>query len=65
MANFQELNSLYQKAFSLTFYFRPWLKIVMIILTSIMFLVFVIYMSKGILLLTSQSSFMEDEGDKV
>lgn len=64
MANFQELNSLYQKAFSLTFYFRPWLKIVMIFLTSIMFFVFVIYMSKGLMIQTSRRSFVEDKGNK-
>lgn len=56
MTDFMGLNSMYQKAFSLTFFFRSWLKAIMIASLVIISLVFVLYTSKGILLLTARAS---------
>ena len=52
---------MFQKVFSLTFFFRPLLKLTMVVLLLIIGLVFVIYTSKGVLLLTERAA-SDDEG---
>ena len=56
MAKFEGLNSAYQKAFSFSFFFRPWLKGIIIISFILIFFVFLIYSAKGILVITREAT---------
>lgn len=52
MTKFQGLNTAYQNAFSFSFFFRPWLKVLIIISFILVLFVFLIYSAKGVLALT-------------
>lgn len=52
MTYFEGLNTAYQKAFSFSFFFRPWLKGILIVSSVLILFVFLIYTAKGILTLT-------------
>jgi len=52
MTKFEGLNTAYQKAFSFSFFFRPWLKGIIIVSFLLVLFVFLIYSAKGILVIT-------------
>lgn len=56
MTEFSGYNTLYQKAFSFSFFFRPWLKALLIISFSIILLVFLIHTARAIIFLMNKSS---------
>ncbi len=56
MTKFQDLNTAYQKAFSFSFFFRPWLKGIIIVSFFLVFFVFLIYTAKGVLAITKQAT---------
>lgn len=60
MTKFQDLNSAYQKAFSYSFLFRPWLKGIIILSFILILLVFLVYAAKGVLALTRLTEKAKD-----
>ncbi|KAF0151788.1 MAG: signal peptide protein [Ignavibacteria bacterium] len=52
MTKFLDLNTVYQKVFSFSFFFRPWLKGIIIISFVLVLFVFLIYSAKAILAIT-------------
>ena len=61
MTYYSDLNTVYQKLFSLTFLFRPWMKIMIIIFALIIIFVFVIYVSKGIFFITERGTALSSK----
>lgn len=56
MSNFENLGTIYNKLFSLSFFFRPALKIIIILSAVIISLVVIVFMGKGILFIAKNSS---------
>lgn len=56
MTKFENLNTVYQKAFSFSFFFRPWLKGIIIVSFILILFVFLIYSSKGILVIAREAT---------
>jgi hypothetical protein len=56
MTKFEGLNTVYQKAFSFSFFFRPWLKGIIIVSFILILFVFLIYSAKGILVIAREAT---------